>query len=98
MGARGLPASAGARVGDRRARPVVRGASDPARTVTSPKRVEVHPQAVAEARAAIGWYRSRSDQAAVAFARELDVAIATILEAPDRWPRFAAGTRRFLLH
>jgi plasmid stabilization system protein ParE len=66
--------------------------------VSSSKRVEVHPQAVAEARTALGWYRSRSDRAAEAFVQELDHAVERISEAPHRWPRFAAGTRRFLLH
>jgi plasmid stabilization system protein ParE len=62
------------------------------------RKVEVHPQAVAEARAAEDWYRSRSPLAARAFVRELDAAIEMLSESPDRWPRFAAGTRRFLMH
>jgi len=60
--------------------------------------VDFHPEAVAEAGAAFAWYRERSDEAAAAFLAEIDRAIEMIAEAPDRWPRYAHKTRRFLLH
>ena len=32
----------------------------------------------------------------MSFLRELDHAIATVTEAPHRWPRYIAGTRRYV--
>jgi len=43
--------------------------------------VVLHPDAVEEAQAAWQWYLERSQSAA---------------EAPERWPLFVHGTRRFL--
>lgn len=57
----------------------------------------VHPEAIAEARAARQWYASRSAGAAEAFVAELDVALDRIGEAPRTWPPYLAGTRRYLL-
>jgi hypothetical protein len=44
----------------------------------------VHPEAVAEARAARGWYQVRNAEAAEAFMAELDLAIRRIEEAPGQ--------------
>jgi plasmid stabilization system protein ParE len=60
--------------------------------------VGFHPEAIAEAAATVGWYRERSDAAAAAFLAELDRAVENIAEAPERWPQYLHGTRRFLLH
>lgn len=57
----------------------------------------LHPEAIAEARAARHWYESRSAAAAAAFMAELDVAIERIEEAPTAWPRYLEATRRYLL-
>jgi toxin ParE1/3/4 len=62
-----------------------------------PLPVGFHPQAVAEAAAAMEWYRKRNDAAGVAFMAELDRAVDSIADAPDRWPGYLHGTRRFLL-
>ncbi len=62
------------------------------------RRVEFHPDAVVEAQAAKAWYENRNTSAADAFVDELDHAVAQIAEAPNRWPRYIAGTRRYLLH
>ncbi len=62
------------------------------------RRVDFHPDAVVEAQAAKAWYGDRSAIAADAFVAELDHAVAQITEAPNRWPRYIAGTRRYLLH
>ena len=62
------------------------------------RRVDFHPDAVVEAQAAKAWYENRSAIAADAFVAELDHAIAQIVEAPNRWPRYIAATRRYLLH
>jgi len=59
--------------------------------------VDVHPEAVAEARAATQWYRQRSSSAANVFLAELDRAIEKITENPKTWPRLIAGTQRFLM-
>lgn len=57
----------------------------------------VHPEAIAEARAARQWYELRSAEAAAAFMAELDVALERIEEAPRTWPPYLADTRRYLL-
>ena len=57
----------------------------------------VHPEAIAEARAARRWYESRSAEAAEAFVAELDVALEKVSEVPRSWPLYLAGTRRYLL-
>jgi toxin ParE1/3/4 len=57
----------------------------------------VHPEAIAEARAAREWYESRSAAAAAAFMAELDGAIERIEEAPRTWPPYVGDTRRYLL-
>ena len=62
-----------------------------------PAGIELHPEAIAEARAAREWYQERSPTAANAFIRELDHAIEQIAEFPQRWPSYRHGTRRFLL-
>lgn len=59
--------------------------------------VEFHPGAVAEARAALHWYRSRSESTAEAFLAELDHGVEKIAEQPGIWPRYVSGTRRFVL-
>jgi plasmid stabilization system protein ParE len=63
----------------------------------SPRQIDVHPEAVAEARAAAEWYRERSVLAADAFLAELDCAVERIAESPDMYPHYVLGTRRFLL-
>ena len=59
--------------------------------------VELHPEAIAEARVAYEWYAERNPSAANAFIAELDYAINQIPERPERWPLHLHGTRRFLL-
>ena len=49
-----------------------------------------------EAEEARRWYRERSETAETAFLIELDHAIAVIIEAPNRWPKHIAGTRRYV--
>jgi toxin ParE1/3/4 len=59
--------------------------------------LEFHPEAVFEARAARQWYAERSPLAAAVFMEEIERATKMIVEAPDRWPGFLHGTRRYLL-
>ena len=60
-------------------------------------KLEVHPEAIAEAAAASLWYRERSATAADAFLQEIDLAIERILEAPERWSLHSRGTRRYVM-
>ena len=61
------------------------------------RRIEFHPEAERELTEAQAWYRERSDVAAQAFALEIDPAVKTIAEAPERWPEMRRGERRFIL-
>ena len=63
----------------------------------SGKPVEFHPEALAEAQAAVAWYRERSVRAAEASVSEIEKAIEGISQAPRRWPPFEGGCRRFPL-
>jgi plasmid stabilization system protein ParE len=62
-----------------------------------PRVVGFHPEALAEVVAAAHWYRERSPAAGAAFQAEIDRAIDRIVRAPERYPPYVAGTRRFLL-
>ena len=61
------------------------------------QRASVHPEAIAEARAAREWYEIRNAEVAEAFMAELDWAIERIAKAPRQWPPYLADTRRYLL-
>jgi toxin ParE1/3/4 len=63
----------------------------------SPEQAWVHPEAIAEARAARQWYQARNAELAEAFMAELELAIKRIEGAPRRWPAYLADTRRYLL-
>jgi plasmid stabilization system protein ParE len=62
-----------------------------------PRPIELHPEAIAEARDAREWYAERNSAAADAFMAELDIAIDQICDSPDRWAPYLHGTRRYLL-
>jgi plasmid stabilization system protein ParE len=59
--------------------------------------LELHPEVVAEARAAHEWYMNRSQAAANSFIAEFDHAIEQILDNPSLWPAYVHGTRQFTL-
>lgn len=59
--------------------------------------VVVHPEAVAEGEAAAEWYTERNPSAAAGFRAELNRAIESIARAPQMWPVYISGTRRFPL-
>lgn len=63
----------------------------------TPKPIELHPEAISEARSVRLWYSSRDARASDAFMLELDYALERIIESPNRWPRYLHGTRRYLL-
>jgi plasmid stabilization system protein ParE len=62
-----------------------------------PPSVRLHPDAIAEAKAAYAWYAERNPSAANAFISELDHAISQIQTDPERWTMHLHGTRKFLL-
>lgn len=64
----------------------------------APARVDLHPDAIAEAASAFAWYAARNRGAADRFVQELDRAVAGIAEAPERRPKDHAGFRRVVLH
>jgi plasmid stabilization system protein ParE len=59
--------------------------------------VQIHPEALAEAEAAVAWYVARSERAAARFLAELREAIAVLAAQPSRFPAFAHQTRRVVL-
>jgi len=63
----------------------------------SAKRIEYHQGAVADIKGAVAWYRERSSKSASDFIDELQRAMETIRESPNRWPMGKSNTRRFLL-
>jgi toxin ParE1/3/4 len=63
----------------------------------SDKRVEYHEGGTADVKSAVAWYQRHSAKAALDFIEELQRAVATIRQTPDRWPSGKNNTRRFLL-
>jgi plasmid stabilization system protein ParE len=59
-------------------------------------RIRFHPAAAAEVEAAVQWYAERSPIAARAFVAEVNACVERVAEAPDRWPSYVHGTRRYL--
>src|SRR5256885_11080949 len=62
------------------------------------KPLEFHPKAEQEYLAALAWYQERSLVAAIGFESTFERAINTIREAPQRWPVYLSGCRRYILH
>jgi toxin ParE1/3/4 len=61
------------------------------------RRPELHPEALAEADAGVLWYLDRSPRVAERFIAAIDTALERICEAPERWPPYVAGTRRYVM-
>jgi len=61
------------------------------------KSYRLHPQAWQEIEGADEWYLQRSVDASTGFISAVSDAIDTILPAPERWPEYLHGTRRFVL-
>jgi plasmid stabilization system protein ParE len=59
--------------------------------------LDFHPDAIDEAVAAALWYRDRSARAGERFLDEIERAVDSITEAPNRWPKYLHGTRRYVL-
>ena len=59
----------------------------------TPVNLEIHPLAIAEARAARRWYHRRSAMIAQRFLAELDRAVSRITSAPQSFSSYLHGTR-----
>jgi plasmid stabilization system protein ParE len=62
------------------------------------KTFRFHPEAREDFRDAILWYRARSAIASVEFRKTVSGAIRNVVQAPQHWPKYLHGTRRFVLH
>ena len=60
-------------------------------------RYRFHPEAREELIAAALYYESQRSGLGDEFLDEVDVAIAAVLDAPERWPEVEAGIRRYRL-
>jgi len=60
-------------------------------------RVKFHPEARIDLREGKAFYRKRSPLAALAFAQQIDAAVANIVEAPLRYAVGECGTRELVL-
>jgi plasmid stabilization system protein ParE len=58
--------------------------------------VRFHPDARDEAYRGVDYYRERSAVAAARFDAAIEHAVATIADAPEQWPRYLFGTRRYV--
>jgi plasmid stabilization system protein ParE len=61
------------------------------------REVDLHPDAIEEARAAHEWYGERSTAAAEGFLAELDAAIERLSTYSEICPPYLHGTKRYLL-
>lgn len=59
-------------------------------------RAEFHPGAEADADNAQQWYAERSAIAARTFLTELIASVDRVLQSPESWPHYLAGTRRYV--
>jgi len=60
------------------------------------KIIEFHPAASDGAEAAKNWYAERSLLASKSFVSELIHAVDQVVEAPEMWAEYEAGTRRYV--
>jgi plasmid stabilization system protein ParE len=58
--------------------------------------VRFFEEANAEIEEGRDWYRRRSEVAEAALLRELNHAVGMVAEAPHRWAKYIAGTRRYV--
>ena len=55
------------------------------------------PEAWHELEAADDWYLQRSPEVSIRFLAAVNDALETIVQWPQRWPKYVHGTRRFIL-
>jgi plasmid stabilization system protein ParE len=56
-----------------------------------------HPEAREEFRDAIRWYHAQNPFVAAEFRLSVSSGIRLITQAPERWPKYLHGTRRFIM-
>lgn len=56
-----------------------------------------HPEALAEADEAAGYYEARKPGLGLDFRKAIEVAVRRIEQTPERWPPLTPRTRRFRL-
>ena len=61
------------------------------------KPIEFHEEASAELESAFDWYFFRNERVAQEFLEEVNRAIDTIAQSPERWASITAYARRYLL-
>jgi plasmid stabilization system protein ParE len=61
------------------------------------RRLRLHPEASIDLLEGLGFYLARSEVAAERFADDVESALSLIREAPERWPLYRAGSRRFVM-
>ena len=59
--------------------------------------VRFHPEAERDLDEGLRFYLSRSAVAGERFVAEVEAGLALLQEAPERWPLFHLGTRRFVM-
>ena len=59
--------------------------------------VRLHPGAQRDIEDGLAFYSARSLIAAERFLDDVEAALDLIAEAPERWPLFRAGTRRYVM-
>ena len=62
-----------------------------------PGRAEYHPEAVSEIRHAASWYDEQVKDLGLDFLLEVRSAEFRILEHPEAWPDYEAGTKRCIM-
>jgi plasmid stabilization system protein ParE len=65
--------------------------------VSEPKPYVIHSAAWREFEESDEWYLARSADSSVAFLSDVYEALEAIAQAPQRWPKYLYGTRRFVL-
>jgi toxin ParE1/3/4 len=66
--------------------------------MASEQPLEFHPEALAELERAKAWYEAQRPDLGESFFQEITTAVSRIREAPNTWPEYRQGTRRFLVH
>jgi toxin ParE1/3/4 len=59
--------------------------------------VRLHPDAQRDIEDGLAFYSTRSLIATERFLDELEAALDLVAEAPERWPLYRAGTRRYVM-
>lgn len=66
--------------------------------MASEQPLEFHPEALSELERAKAWYETQQLGLDESFFQEITTAISRIREAPNTWPEYQRGTRRFFVH